>query len=1274
MEYSYNIYRKYDNGATGVVGGSVGTPSDATFYANLSLITGDFDCAELAIGCSRVDREDWDGVDNSPNLPTVGIFDVIVGENYKSITYTADTSTQNGCVATKTAELTVVDGVAGDWIYYADNEETYKYGEIALPSAYEKGKALDTSLRTLPAEYTKQYAYLNRGKVLGAIAFNTFYSIGDSYIKFESGSTFAPPTTENEGVLNVRVAGCYIIQTFSPKDSNALFFRERNADKTWTSWYTATAGSMVTEDGKGVYVPTFLNRGIGSGYSLAKVYFADEVDNIANYTAGFGIAISGDKVISWTGTAVPFTANPPLSYSSITGALSLGLLSISQTSGLQAALDSKLSTETDPTVPSWVKVITSTNISNWNTAFGWGNHAGLYPLLSGSYANPTWITSLAYSKITGVPNFAGTYAPLSRQLTVAGTAGRVAVTGGAQSLAADRAWTVDLATVHAGISGGAAKKTPTSVTIDAYGRTTGMVFSDIAFPVTGVSGGVLSLSAGIISLSPSAYDSRYSLLGHSHAWADITGKPSTFAPSAHTHPYTEVTGITAGAGITYISGVIASTITQYTNAMARAAISGTGLLSYNSTTGEMSLNSVPWANVTGAPSFVTQAYATIQSNGTARTQRAVLNFSSEFTAVDNAGSARTDVGISSVDWSKVANAPDFAGLYVPIVRQLTINGTAGRVVVTGGTQNLSSSRTWTIDHETIHAGLSGGSGITTPSVNVDAYGRVTSLVYSTILFPVTSVNGQTGAVSLNTDNIAEGATNLYWTNARGDARYVQLSGSYSNPSFITSLAWAKITGAPSFLTQAYTTVQADTLPVNQRNNLNFSPEFGITDSSANNRTTVAIAAIPFSKLTSLPTTLAGHGITNAYTKTEVDALIPIGYVTSTGTTGYVPKFTGAASIGNSSIFETGGNVAIGSIDPAGYKLLINGAIYSIGDSSGVAMHVPSGRAIRAQGTLNIDAGTAAPIYFRSGGGASYLMELNSSGQIRFNSYYSATQWSGTAAAMLGTDSSGNVITLATVRTNAQNDALYAPISHNHDSLYYTKSQVDSFLGGKANTIHGHNISDVTGLQSALDNRPTFGQLSTSGGGGQVHWNNVISAPSFLTSESDPTVPSHVKLISSWQISNWDAAYSWGRHQDAGYLTSLPPHDHDDRYYTKGQSDSRYLQFETDPKGYSSHWFSVSGSTVTLGIQKVDGGQGYASFNIPSTSSDYSVNWSAFTSGLGHHILNLVKSGGGGNSANLYEQDPKGVNYVTLGYSGGVLTVTIVRRDGTTTSDSVNFSS
>lgn len=52
-------------------------------------------------------------------------------------------------------------------------------------------------------------------------------------------------------------------------------------------------------------------------------------------------------------------------------------------------------TETDPTVPEHVKNITSTNISNWNTAHGWGNHA------SAGYATQAWVNGKNYSTYTG---------------------------------------------------------------------------------------------------------------------------------------------------------------------------------------------------------------------------------------------------------------------------------------------------------------------------------------------------------------------------------------------------------------------------------------------------------------------------------------------------------------------------------------------------------------------------------------------------------------------------------------------------------------------------------------------------------------------------------------------------------------------------------------------------------------------------------------------------------------------------------------------------------
>lgn len=58
-------------------------------------------------------------------------------------------------------------------------------------------------------------------------------------------------------------------------------------------------------------------------------------------------------------------------------------------------------TETDPTVPQHVKNITTTNISNWNTAHGWGNHATQGYLKAGDvpgvdltgYATETWVST-----------------------------------------------------------------------------------------------------------------------------------------------------------------------------------------------------------------------------------------------------------------------------------------------------------------------------------------------------------------------------------------------------------------------------------------------------------------------------------------------------------------------------------------------------------------------------------------------------------------------------------------------------------------------------------------------------------------------------------------------------------------------------------------------------------------------------------------------------------------------------------------------------------------
>jgi hypothetical protein len=81
-------------------------------------------------------------------------------------------------------------------------------------------------------------------------------------------------------------------------------------------------------------------------------------------------------------------------------------------------------TETDPTVPTHVKAITTGNIADWNTAFGWGNHAtaGYYlesnpqgfvnkRVVSGTFANGSISLKNNDNSIIPISGFTNTFLP-----------------------------------------------------------------------------------------------------------------------------------------------------------------------------------------------------------------------------------------------------------------------------------------------------------------------------------------------------------------------------------------------------------------------------------------------------------------------------------------------------------------------------------------------------------------------------------------------------------------------------------------------------------------------------------------------------------------------------------------------------------------------------------------------------------------------------------------------------------------------------------------------
>jgi hypothetical protein len=111
-----------------------------------------------------------------------------------------------------------------------------------------------------------------------------------------------------------------------------------------------------------------------------------------------------------------------------------------------------LTIETDPTIGDHIKAITPTNISNWITAYGWGNHAGLYKSISWL---PNWndvsskpATATRWPSWAEVTDKPSTFPPSTHTITSHGSMtanrliGRILTNGSPQELTAANVRTI----------------------------------------------------------------------------------------------------------------------------------------------------------------------------------------------------------------------------------------------------------------------------------------------------------------------------------------------------------------------------------------------------------------------------------------------------------------------------------------------------------------------------------------------------------------------------------------------------------------------------------------------------------------------------------------------------------------------------------------------------------------------------------------------------------------------------------------------------------------
>jgi hypothetical protein len=104
-------------------------------------------------------------------------------------------------------------------------------------------------------------------------------------------------------------------------------------------------------------------------------------------------------------------------------------------------------------------------------------------------------------------------------------------------------------------------------------------------------------------------------------------------------------------------------------------------------------------------------------------------------------------------------------------------------------------------------------------------------------------------------------------------------------------------------------------------------------------------------------------------------------VTGTGTTNYIPKWSGTTAIGDSQIFDNGTGVGIGNTSPSsGYKLDVTGALIAEGAQIGKADNTSSYPVLG----LRYASGTGADIQGYNGGSGSVKLRLFSTGTLYIN--------------------------------------------------------------------------------------------------------------------------------------------------------------------------------------------------------------------------------------------------------------------------------------------------
>lgn len=325
----------------------------------------------------------------------------------------------------------------------------------------------------------------------------------------------------------------------------------------------------------------------------------------------------------------------------------------------------------------------------------------------------------------------------------------------------------------------------------------------------------------------------------------------------------------------------------------------------------------------------------------------------------------------------------------------------------------------------------------------------------------------------------------------------------------------------------------------------------------------------------------------------------LGYTPYSGsvTTNYLPKATGAATLGNSIIYDSGTQIGVGTINPNTRLGIVwnNGSSGSVVDiqntnaaggsaidfynNSGTYMGNMGGYA--GHGSLAIDSWLGGISLRASGVEAARIATTR---QLRLNAYTATTSFTGTAAGVLAFDSNGNILTIATPGGTTLNGTGFVKASGTtitYDNSTYVPTTGTGATGTWGISISGSAATATSATSATFLNSSNYIQRTSSSGNYNTDFQNT-PAGSVRHLGDDANIANNPGgawwFLDNYRHTNasnlWGTQVAWGWEDNANRLAT--------RNITGGSFGS--WVYYVNSANVSTYALPIGGGTLTGGLQ------------------------------------------------------------------------------------------